>query len=115
MKIRKNNKVPDLPQESQLNVNEPNYENNVMKVIRVLRSTQEEVGEKLRNERIKKKIDKKLDNIEFLRHTIVRNRQTLKNKIKKMRKDKIFPLPKSYTNYKNRNGLLKKNSIKINK
>lgn len=66
-------------------------------------------------DRIEKKQERKFKNVNFVRHQInqQKNSGTLKDKIRKMRKEKIFPQPKSYTNYSKRNGFLKKNSIKI--
>lgn len=90
-------------------------ENVISEYMNVLRSTHQTIGQKLCAERVKKKKEKKLDNVNFLinQQNFMKNANSLRRKIKKMRKERIFPQPKSYTNYRNRNGLLKKNSIKI--
>jgi hypothetical protein len=87
----------------------------VSEIMDVLRQTQVNIGEQLYEERIKGKREKKFKNVNFLKNQIQRNKNkdSLKRRIKAMRKRAIFPQPKSYTNYRNRNGLLKKNSIKI--
>lgn len=111
-----NKQIPDLPQKDELNINNEKYEDNAVKVINVLRQTHADIGIKLKKQRIEAKIEKKMQNVQFLRQTIVKQQKsTLKQKIRQMRKDKIFPIPKSYTNYKKRNGLFSKNSIKIKK
>lgn len=88
--------------------------------MQVLRKISVKVGEGMKAERVKTKAGikeaKKSTNINFikekLRGTKKDGKVTVKQKIQKMRRDRIFPLPKSYTNYKKRNGLLSKNSIK---
>lgn len=88
----------------------------------VLRKTNQEIGKALLTERVKKKAaereTKKQQNVNIVktRLNIEKNQRKHKtrSKIKKMRLDRTFPLPKSNTNYKNRKGLLNKNSIVIN-
>ncbi|KAG5674914.1 hypothetical protein PVAND_004859 [Polypedilum vanderplanki] len=88
----------------------------ILEYMEVLRQTQKNIGEELYDKRVKDKREEKFKNINFLKDQIQRNKNknSLKQKIKMMRKQAIFPQPKSYMNYRNRNGLLKKNSIKIN-
>lgn len=88
----------------------------------VLRNTSRGIGEALLPERLKKKAEeretRKQQNVNIVkaRLKIAKNQRIRKvsNKIKQMRRDRVFPLPKSFTNYNNRKGLLKKNSIVIN-
>lgn len=88
----------------------------------VLRKTNAEIGKTLLAERLKQKANerekKRAQNPNVVKNMLVTGKrdrkQTVKYKIRQMRRDRIFPLPKSYMNYRNRNGLLKKNSIIIN-
>lgn len=90
-----------------------------MKVIEVMRNVQTERAQILRSTRLREKLNKKMKNVNFLTEYAMKGEiskgKNLKSKIKKMRKSAIFPLPKSFTNYKKRKGLLGKNSIQINK
>lgn len=109
--------VDSLPRISQGTTNEDDID----KFMQVLRKTSSRVGECMKAERSKTKADikeaKKSTNINFVREKLRGSKRdgkvTVKQKIQKMRRDRIFPLPKSYTNYKKRNGFLSKNSIKI--
>lgn len=107
--------VANLPTIQKGEINEEKIED----YMEVLRKTNREIGKSLEGERIKKKAEeyerKKLENINIfkskLRQAQNQKKHSLKKTIKEMRKQRIFPLPKSYTNYKHRNGLLSKNSI----
>lgn len=87
----------------------------------VLRKTNAEIGQSLLAERLKKKTEereeRRLKNVNVVKSLLHagknQRKQSVKKKIQQMRRDHIFPLPKSYTNYKNRNGLLRKNSVII--
>lgn len=81
----------------------------------VLRETHKKIGEFLLNDRLEAKNTKKFENINFVKNqaNIEKSSKSLKQKIKQMRKQKIFPQPKSYTNYRRRNGLIKKDTIRI--
>lgn len=78
------------------------------------------LGEELEAERKKtkseKKLQNKIENPNFIKNQLFKAavKNSLRHKIKRMRKERIFPQPKSYMNYNKRKGLLKKNSIKIN-
>lgn len=94
-------------------------EENISKVIQVLRTTNLKIGRALRDERIilkeDEKVAKKARNLNAVKQNLIKKNESkysLRKKIRQMRRDKVFPLPKSYTNYKKRNGLLEKNSIK---
>lgn len=93
----------------------PNYEKLVQPYVNVLRKTHKSIGNALFKERIQQKKEKKLQNINYVKSTLqyLKNAHRLKRKVKKMRREGIFPQPKSFMNYRKRNGLLKKNSIKI--
>lgn len=111
--------VDSLPRISQGTTNEDDID----KYMQVLRKTSTRVGECMKAERTKTKAgikeSKKSTNINFIKEklrgsgTRKDGKVTVKQKIQKMRRERIFPLPKSYTNYKKRNGLLSKNSIEI--
>jgi len=81
----------------------------------VLRQTHQNIGKTLLKERLEKKKDDKFKNVNYVKQQInlEKNAGSLKRKIKQMRRQRIFPQPKSYMNYRKRNGLIKKNSIKI--
>lgn len=87
----------------------------------VLRKTNAKIGEALLSERLRKKAiereEQRSKNINIVKNMLnsAKNerKQSVKKKIRQMRRDRIFPQPKSFTNYKNRNGLLKKNSINV--
>lgn len=91
--------------------------------MKILRKTTHVIGKSLLADRTKEKAEKKelekFKNINFVKENLhnTRNetRQTVKRKIQQMRKDKVFPQPKSYTNYNKRNGLLQKDKIIVNK
>lgn len=109
-----------LPETNHVEV--PN-EQDISKYMQVLRKTNEEIGKVLLKDRLKTKAEKRelkrLKNANIVKQNLEsqndknQNKHSLRKRIKQMRRDKIFPLPKSYTNYKNRKGLLKKNTIKI--
>lgn len=102
---------------------EVNNEEDVDKYMKVLRKTTAEIGKSLMGERLQKKAEekelKKLQNINFVKNKLNakknenKNRNSVKKRIKEMRSKRLFPLPKSYMNYKNRNGLLGRNSINV--
>lgn len=85
----------------------------------VLRRTHKGIGQELLQERLKKKAEerklKKAKNINIIKQNLEGNinKHPIRKKVQEMRKSRIFPQPKSYTNYKLRNGLLSKNLIKI--
>lgn len=87
----------------------------------ILRKTSEAIGDVMLRDRIKLKKEekeaKRSRNINSVKQIIINHREgnqnSIKKKIRQMRRDKIFPLPKSFTNYNGRKGLLRKNSIKI--
>lgn len=81
----------------------------------VLRQTHQTIGNALLKERLEKKKEDKFKNINYVKqqNNFQKNAKSLRRKIKQMRKQRIFPQPKSYSNYRKRNGLIKKNSIKI--
>lgn len=76
------------------------------------------IGVKLQVTRIKEKKQKimegKMKNPNFVKNELFKERRknSLSRKIRLMRNRAVFPLPKSYMNYRIRNGFLKKNSIK---
>ncbi|CAG9797613.1 unnamed protein product [Chironomus riparius] len=82
----------------------------------VLRQTHQTIGKTLLKERLEKKKEDKFKNVNYVKQqfNLQKNTGSLKSKIKHMRRQRIFPQPKSFMNYRNRNGLIKKNSIKIN-
>lgn len=96
-------------------------EEDIGKYMQVLRKTNEQIGLSLLNDRLKDKAEQKeiekLKNINVVKNRLIEKRnegkQSLKKKIRQMRRDKVFPLPKSFMNYKKSNGLLCKNSIKL--
>lgn len=89
--------------------------------IEVLRNTSKAIGDSLLQERCAKKAEekrlKKAKNVNTVKHDLNQQKSEVKHgvrkKIQKMRKSKVFPQPKSYMNYRTRNGLLGKNSITI--
>lgn len=87
--------------------------------MKVLRKTHEQIGEELqgtrREEKKIKKQSEKANNPNFIKNILFKEKKkdSLRQKIIKMRRKPIFPQPKSYMNYSKRIGLLKKNSIKI--
>lgn len=93
-------------------------ENKIAPYIEVLRRTHEKIGEELHENRIKDKMQKimetKRKNPNFVKNEMFKERRksSLSRKIRLMRNRAVFPQPKSYMNYKLRNGLLTKNSIK---
>jgi hypothetical protein len=111
-----NKNLPNLPKS---NANE----SDINEYMKVLRQTNQEIASALLDERTKakkeEKIAKKSKNFNVVKQNLnsMRNRNeekdSLKKKIRQMRRDKVFPLPKSFTNYKRRNGFISKNLIKI--
>lgn len=91
----------------------------IMPYMEVLRKTHEKIGTELEQARIKDKKEKKfaerMKNPNFVKNILYteKKKNSLKRKIRRMRNEAAFPQPKSYMNYSNRKGLLKKNSIKI--
>lgn len=81
----------------------------------VLRQTHQTIGNALLKERLEKKKEDKFKNINYVKqqNNFQKNVGSLKRKIKQMRKQRMFPQPKSYCNYRKRNGLIEKNLIKI--
>ena len=87
----------------------------------VLRKTNAKIGETLLTERLKQKAEEREErrhkNVNVIKNILHagknERKQSVKKKIRQMRRVRIFPLPKSYMNYRNRTGLLKKNSINI--
>lgn len=118
-KSGENQRRTDLPQLQLKKPNAPDYEENAMKVIEVMRDVQVQRGQVMRSRRLGDKLEKKMENVNFLSTFVAKKEiakgKTMKNRVKMMRKAKVFPLPKSYTNYKKRKGLLGRNSVKINK
>lgn len=90
--------------------------------MKVLRKTSQAIGQSLLEERNKEKAAAKelrqLKNSNFvkqkLHETGNERKPSIRKKIQLMRKERIFPQPKPFTNYKTRNGLLSKNAIIIN-
>lgn len=109
--------VGNLPELSQ----RQNNEEDINQYMKVLRKTNQEIGQSLLIERVEKKAEerefKRLQNINIVKNNLNRakndKKNSIKKKIKEMRQNRIFPLPKSYMNYKKRNGLLGRNSIKV--
>jgi hypothetical protein len=88
----------------------------ISQYIEVLRKTHINISQTLLSERIQAKQDKKLGNRNYLKNKLSHKKSKtheIRNKIRLMRRERVFPQPKSFTNYKNRNGLLKKNTIKL--
>ncbi|CRL00537.1 CLUMA_CG013798, isoform A [Clunio marinus] len=122
-KQRNSSKVVNLNIDTKLPNLEENYtQDNIDQYINVLRKTNRVIAEVLLPQRLiekaKSKDIAKSKNINSIKERLlVHNKQkksSLKQKIKEMRRQEVFPLPKSYMNYQKRNGILKKNSIKIN-
>lgn len=93
-------------------------ENIIAPYVEVLRRTHEMIGERLEMTRVRDKKEKimeeKMKNPNFVKNKLFneRRKNSLSRKIRRMRNQAVFPQPKSYMNYKIRNGLLKKNTIK---
>lgn len=108
-------KVSELPKISAGSTNEAA----ISEYMQVLRRTHEGIGQELLPERLKKKAEerklKKAKNVNIVKQNLEGNinKHPIRKKIQEMRKSRIFPQPKSYTNYRIRNGLVSKNSIKI--
>lgn len=96
-------------------------EKEINKFMTVLRKTNQAIGHVMLEDRLKTKKEekeaRKSRNVNFVKQKIINHREesqdSIKKKIRQMRRDKKFPLPKSFTNYNGRKGLLRKNSIKI--
>lgn len=95
-------------------------EKSIGEYMKVLRKTSTGIGKVLLEENIKIKAElkeqKRLLNKNYLKDKLnskkSEQRHPVRQKIKKMRSQRIFPQPKSYTNYRKRNGIFNKNSIK---
>lgn len=91
-------------------------EEKISKYMQVLRKTNQEIGKALieerRIDRKKEKESKKLKSVHAVRENLRISQNSLRMKIREMRKIRVYPLPKSFMNYKKRNGLLGKNTIK---
>lgn len=93
-------------------------EKNINEYMKVLRKTNNTIGAALLEERKRAKQEKKESekskNINYCKQMMKKNdeKNSLKKKIRQMRRDATFPLPKSYMNYKKRVGILGKNTIK---
>lgn len=93
-------------------------EEKISKYMHVLRKTNQQIGaafiEQRKKDRKQEKEAKKTKNLHVVRENL---RTGMKNglriKIRQMRREKIFPLPKGFMNYKKRNGFLGKNTIKF--
>lgn len=109
-----------------VNSNLPKLQNNpaeedINTYMKILRKTNVEIGKSLLSERRKTKAEekevKKSKNVNVVKSQLLikksEGRNNLRKKIKEMRQARTFPLPKSYMNYKKRNGILSKNSIEI--
>lgn len=89
--------------------------------MKVLRQTSHGIAKSQLAERNKQKAEKKAlnkaKNVNFVQQKLrdARNEQkhNVRKRIQQMRKEGVFPQPKSYTNYKKRNGLLGINKILI--
>lgn len=111
-------KIADLPKISSGCTDEAA----ISRYIEVLRNTSKAIGDSLLQERCEKKAEekrlKKAKNVNTVKHDLNEQKSEAKHgvrkKIQKMRQRKVFPQPKSYMNYRARNGLLGKNSITIN-
>lgn len=94
-------------------------ERKIQQYIDVLRKTHAKLGDELMISRIRekrmKRLLKKQKNPNFIKNDLYREKKknSLRQKIREMRKEAIFPQQKSYMNYNHRVGLLKKNSINI--
>lgn len=110
----------------QVNSNLPKLQNNpaeedINTYMKILRKTNVEIGKSLLSERRETKAEekevKKSKNVNVVKSQLLikksEGRNNLRKKIKEMRQARTFPLPKSYMNYKKRNGILSKNSIEI--
>lgn len=91
-------------------------ENVISEYMSVLRETHEKIGQEMFKERLAEKKELKFKNQNYLTQLIHyrKNKNTLRRKIQIMRKEAVFPQPKSFMNYAKTKGILKKNSIKIN-
>jgi hypothetical protein len=96
-------------------------EGGIDQYMKVLRNTHRGIGNALLTERTKQKAEqrelKKLQNVNIVKEKLSsaknQDKHKLRKKIKAMRRDRVFPQPKSFTNYKKNKGILNKNSIKI--
>lgn len=106
-----------LPELSKTKVDEEGID----QYMNVLRKTHRGIGDALLQERTQQKAEerelKKLQNVNIVKQKLSaaknQEKHKLRKKIKAMRRDRIFPQPKSFTNYKKNKGLLDRNSIKI--
>ena len=90
-------------------------EEKISKYMQVLRKTNQEIGKALidqrRIDRKQEKEAKKSKNEHAVRENLRTAKNCLRLKIRQMRQERAYPLPKSYMNYKKRNGFLGKNTI----
>ena len=93
-------------------------ESECLKVMKVLRQTNTEASKLTLKHRMiekqKEKNIKKFTNVNNLKKALVteKNKNSLRNKIKLMRKQKIFPQPVGPTDYRKQYGMLEKIVIK---
>lgn len=94
-------------------------ESNVSKIMTVLRGTNTAISQLTLQQREsekmhKRKLEKMMNRSVFIsKIREEKNKHRLSNRIKQMRRDRIFPQPIGKSNYKRKFGVLQKNSIKI--